>query len=564
MELRAGAFLQGGKYRIEKVLGKGGFGITYLAEQKGLNRKVAVKEFFMSEYCNREEDTSHVSVPSVGSREMVDKYRVKFVKEAQIIAELDHPHIVPIYDVFEENGTAYYVMKYIDGGSLSSLVKKGETMPHDEVLKYVRQVAYALRYCHDRNVAHLDVKPGNILIQDSSAVLIDFGISKHYNEDGDQTSSTPLGISKGYAPLEQYKRGGVSVFSPVTDIYSLGAVLYRLVTGQTPPDADEVNEDGLPTFPSDVPQYIQAAIAAAMQPKKKDRPQSVDDLLAMLVEPVVENLDYDDSEDTKLEVESEDTTLEKSVCSLMDKQIVESEEPKNENPSEPGVNDWTRWIVAGTITAIVVFICILWGTSDSSGKRAVAQLDKDSLTVLVTEDRVSSYKYAIGDYYEDGGVRGIVFSVDSSGVHGVILELYQSPDYFKWCIDETVVGASSKVDGWYNMKKIMTQDDWESRFPAFAYCAAKGPGWYLPAIDELKSIIRNKSLLNKSLQEFGGHPILPNKHNGYEEWGWYWSSTEVNKNHAWRAGWHFNDGIDYGVPDYNKIYDMTVRAVKKF
>ena len=391
MELRTGAFLQGGKYRIEKVLGKGGFGITYLAWQKGLNRKVAVKEFFMSEYCNREEDTSHISVPSVGSKEMVDKYRMKFVKEAQTIAELDHPHIVPVYDVFEENGTAYYVMKHFDGGSLSSLVKKGEALPIDLALKYMRQVAGALRYCHDRNVAHLDVKPGNILIQDGLAVLIDFGISKHYNEDGDQTSSTPLGISKGYAPLEQYKRGGVSVFSPVTDIYSLGAVLYRLVIGQTPPDADEVNEDGLPAFPSDVPQYIQDAITAAMQPKKKDRPQSIDDFLALLVEPVVEDLDDDDdSEDTELEEDAEDTTLEKSVCSLIDKQIAKSEEPKNENPSEPRVNNWIHWSVAGAIVAVVIFICILWGTSESSDKRAVAQQDKDRYVELMSSaDKLS-------------------------------------------------------------------------------------------------------------------------------------------------------------------------------
>lgn len=380
MELKKDALLQGGKYGIEKVLGKGGFGITYLAEQKGLNRKVAVKEFFMSEYCNREEDTLHVSVPSVGSREMVDKYRVKFVKEAQIIAELDHPHIVPIYDVFEENGTAYYVMKYIDGGSLSSLVKKGETMPHGEVLKYVRQVAYALRYCHDRNVAHLDVKPGNILIQDGSAVLIDFGISKHYKEDGDQTSSTPLGISKGYAPLEQYKRGGVSVFSPVTDIYSLGAVLYRLVTGQTPPDADEVNEDGLPTFPSDVPQYIQDAITAAMQPKKKDRPQSIDDFLALLIEPVVEDINDEDSEDTELGgEESEDTELTDEA----DPSEEDSGDESGKTPSKPLNKRLLYGVAGGLLAAVAVVLCILWGIS-SSEKRESAESDQTQYLSLIS------------------------------------------------------------------------------------------------------------------------------------------------------------------------------------
>ena len=383
MELKTGASLQGGKYKIEKVLGKGGFGITYLAYQQGLNRYVAVKEFFMSDYCNREESTCSVSIPSVGSREMVEKYKSKFVKEAQTIAELDNPHIVPIYDVFEENGTAYYVMKYIGGGSLSSLVKKGEALPVDVALKYVRQVAEALAYCHERNIAHLDVKPGNILIQDGVAVLIDFGISKHYNEDGDQTSSTPIGISKGYAPLEQYKKGGVTTFSPVTDIYSLGAVLFRLVTGQTPPDADEVNEEGLPEFPSYIPQYVQDAITAAMQPKKKDRPQSVDDLLAMLVEPTVEDIDEDDSEDTEVKDEdSEDTDVTDEVDSSKEKvKEIPGSEP-GKTPAKPNKR-LLYGVFGGLLAAVAVVLCILWCIS-SSEKRELAESDQTQYLSLIS------------------------------------------------------------------------------------------------------------------------------------------------------------------------------------
>ena len=393
MELKTGASLQGGKYKIEKVLGKGGFGITYLAYQQGLNRYVAVKEFFMSDYCNREETTCAVSIPSVGSREMVEKYKSKFVKEAQTIAELDNPHIVPIYDVFEENGTAYYVMKHIGGGSLSSLVKKGKAMPVDIALKYVRQVAEALAYCHERNIAHLDVKPGNILIQDGVAVLIDFGISKHYNEDGDQTSSTPIGISKGYAPLEQYKKGGVTTFSPVTDIYSLGAVLFRLVTGQTPPDADEVNEEGLPEFPSDIPQYVQDAITAAMQPKKKDRPQSVDDLLALLVKPTVEDVDEDDSEDTELEDEdSEDTELTDDADPS-----TEDLEKKRKITAKPLNKKLLYGVVGGLFAAVAVVPCILWGIS-SSAKRELAESDQTQyLSLISSADSLSRNESSLSE-----------------------------------------------------------------------------------------------------------------------------------------------------------------------
>ena len=123
MHLKSGTLLQGGKYRIEKVLGQGGFGITYLAVQSGLNRKVAIKEFFMKEYCNRDAETSHVSVGSQGSREAVDRFKLKFIKEAQLIAALNHPNIIRIHDIFEENGTAYYIMEYQECGSLSDYLE---------------------------------------------------------------------------------------------------------------------------------------------------------------------------------------------------------------------------------------------------------------------------------------------------------------------------------------------------------------------------------------------------------------------------------------------------------
>ena len=283
MNLRQGTLLQGGKYRIERELGHGGFGVTYSAVQVGLNRRVAIKEFFMSEYCNRDAETSHVTVPSEGSKELVEKFRGKFIKEAQNIASLKHPHIISIHDVFEENGTAYYVMEYLDHGSLADLVKQRGHLPEADALRYTRQIADALRYIHARKMNHLDVKPGNILIdEEDHAVLIDFGLSKRYDDEGNQTSTTPVGISHGYAPLEQYKKGGVGTFSPTTDIYSLGATLYKLITGATPPDANEVSEEGLPPFPAYVSSSTGKAIEQAMQFRRKDRPQSMEEFLALL------------------------------------------------------------------------------------------------------------------------------------------------------------------------------------------------------------------------------------------------------------------------------------------
>ena len=284
MHLSKGTSLKFGSYVIESVLGQGGFGITYVAEQVGLGRKVAIKEFFMKELCDRDEENLNVSVPSSGSRELVDRFKAKFIKEARLIASMDYAGIINIYDVFEENGTAYYVMEYLPGGSLKDNIPAGG-FPESVALRYVRQIADALRYIHEeKHVLHLDVKPSNVLMRKSGElVLIDFGISKHYDDDGgEQTSSSPVGVSRGYAPLEQNKAGGVSQFTPSTDIYSLGATLYNLLTEKTPPDAIDVFSSGLPTLPSEISTPVVSAIRKAMQPRREDRPQSVTEFMGML------------------------------------------------------------------------------------------------------------------------------------------------------------------------------------------------------------------------------------------------------------------------------------------
>ena len=237
-QLSDGTLLQGGKYKIERVLGQGGFGITYLATQVLLGRKVCIKEFFFKQFCERDEGSSRVTLGTKSNRELVDKFMQKFVKEARTISQLNHNNIIRIYDIFEENGTAYYVMEYHSGGSLGDLVKDGVPLPEVDAVRYVTQIADAVGYIHEQRINHLDIKPGNILLdRKGCGVLIDFGLSKQYDESGDQTSSTPVGISHGYAPMEQYKQKGVATFSPQSDIYSLGATLFKLVTGVTPPQA---------------------------------------------------------------------------------------------------------------------------------------------------------------------------------------------------------------------------------------------------------------------------------------------------------------------------------------
>lgn len=284
MLLKKGTLLQGGKYKIEKVLGQGGFGITYLATQINLNRKVAIKEFFMKDMCRREEDTNQVYYIS-SDRNFVDNFKNKFIKEAQTISSLNHRNIIRIHDTFEENGTAYYAMEYIDGCSISDILKQQGKLQEDVAIQYIKEVAEALNYIHSKHINHLDIKPSNIMVRqvDNSVVLIDFGVAKQYDLLTDEgTTSTPVGVSHGYSPLEQYSDGGVQNFSPQSDIYALGATLYTMVVGEKPPHAVSISQNGSPTIPNTISPNIRNAITAAMKLKRSERPQSVSSFVNIL------------------------------------------------------------------------------------------------------------------------------------------------------------------------------------------------------------------------------------------------------------------------------------------
>ena len=285
-------YLQNKKYKIEKIIGQGGFGITYKAIMKEtvtgslgnmeVDVPVAIKEFFMKDTCEREEGTGKITVPSQGSRAVVELYRKKFVKEAKNLAQMNHPHIVKVVDVFEENDTVYYVMQYLSGGSLSDYVKQHGALDEAIAIKYIQQIGSALEYMHQKHICHYDVKPSNILLDDKGgAILIDFGISKGYTEEGHQTSSTPVGISAGYAPLEQYQQS-LQDFSPATDVYGLAATLFYLLTGKNPPEASIVLNEGIGDKSIGISDTVWHAIEQGMNPRKKDRVQTVSEFLKLM------------------------------------------------------------------------------------------------------------------------------------------------------------------------------------------------------------------------------------------------------------------------------------------
>ncbi len=282
MQLRQGTTLQGGKYRIIRVLGQGGFGITYLAENTFFEKRVAIKEFFPKDFCDRD-NTSHLTLGTQNNAETVAKLKERFLKEAKNIARLDYPGIVRIHDIFQENDTAYYVMDYIDGENLSEIVKRMGPLPEAKAVEYIIKVGKALEYIHSRNMTHFDVKPANIVVRrsDNEPILIDFGLSKQYDTVGSATSTLMQAISHGYSPIELYNAGSITAFSPKTDIYSLGATLYYLLTGQTPPQAGNLIDEGL-TFPAGFPDALKAPIRKAMSAGRQGRHPSIAAFLADL------------------------------------------------------------------------------------------------------------------------------------------------------------------------------------------------------------------------------------------------------------------------------------------
>ena len=286
-QLTQGTLLHGGTYKIEEVLGQGSFGITYLAEHTKLAKKVAIKEFFMKELNSRSEDGS---ITGMSDGSLSQSYCQKFQKEADNLSRLDHPNIVRVTDSFSENGTFYYVMDYIDGQNLNDYVKT-HYVDAEEAVSIIKSVADALIYMHEeKHMLHLDLKPSNVMRRsDGHVFLIDFGLSKHYGDDGQPETSTTIGLGTvGYAPIEQANRARNGEFRPTIDVYALGATLYKLLTGETPPPAsDLVSDDELlenKLREKKVSDNLIKVVIGAMCPNVKKRIQSVREFVDALTD----------------------------------------------------------------------------------------------------------------------------------------------------------------------------------------------------------------------------------------------------------------------------------------
>ena len=269
-----------GRYTIEKVLGQGGFGITYLGMDELHKKKVAIKEFFPQGIVTRNieyEDT--VTVTLVGEKENYDKGKERFLKEAQTMAMFSKDKgIVKALDFFEINNTAYIVMEYLEGVTLKQYLRENERIDAEDLVELLVPLIEALDEIHSQGLIHRDISPDNIMVlPDGRIKLMDFGAARDYTESGEKSLSIVL--KPGYAPPEQYQTHGVQ--GPWTDIYALCATMYKCITGENPPDAiDRLVDDhlkkisafGIPVLPQ-----IEEAIIKGMSVAAKDRYQNVGD-----------------------------------------------------------------------------------------------------------------------------------------------------------------------------------------------------------------------------------------------------------------------------------------------
>lgn len=349
-------------YKIMDVLGQGTFGITYKAkvEMRGAlgrldsNMYVAVKEFFMKEVNGRE--NSSVTSGSTSNGGLFYYYRDKFEREARNLSTLSHPNIVKVLEAFHANGTTYYSMEYIDGISLDKKIAQSPQgrIPLTEAIETLKQISAAIAFMHSRNMLHLDVKPGNVMMRkDGTAVLIDFGLSKQYTSDGEPESSTKVGAgTPGYAPIEQANYHEGKGFPTMMDVYALGGTLFKMLTGQRPPEASEILNEGFPTDSLRqlfIPDNIVNSISKAMAPLKKDRWQTVDEFVKHLDE----HGEHTIYEDTSSEnARSESTTFD-------DRKFSHKLQGDFEDNDEDQTESWfTRNKVVCAVAALLIALVV--------------------------------------------------------------------------------------------------------------------------------------------------------------------------------------------------------------
>jgi formylglycine-generating enzyme required for sulfatase activity/tRNA A-37 threonylcarbamoyl transferase component Bud32 len=416
-ELQLGAVLQNGKYIIERTIGAGGFGITYYARHSSLDSGCAIKEFFINGYCVRNTFDKTVSLSGMDA-DMYEKYRQKFIEEAQTLARLDHPNIVKVTDVFLENNTAYMVMPFVSGLTLQQTVAQRGRLNCETAVNCIAQIAEATGYIHARDILHRDIKPDNIIITpDNRAVLIDFGSAREFVHDKTQHHTAIL--TQGYAPPEQYSSD--SRKGAYSDVYSLGAVFYFALTGVKPMDAAVRSMETMPEpkmLCPDIPVAANSAIMKAMQPRPENRYQTTEKFMTDL-------LNAGSSEHTEIRREIRD---------------------KNEYEAKPQRRKGTKTFV--TIVSVMVILCAVFVVFviPEYRKRNIERAEKER--IALEEKRKQETAEKTERMFEMVKVAGGTFTMGCTAEQGADCFDYEKPAH------------QVTLDDFYIGKYEVTQAQW--------------------------------------------------------------------------------------------------------
>jgi len=460
------------RYRIVRYLASGGFGNTYVAEDTRLGGQMAVKEFFMRGTNHRSTDRTTVEVSNDTNAPVFQTQLKKFQREAKRIHELQNDHIIQVTDLFDANGTSYYVMKLINGSSLAK-----QTLSEQDALDVIRQVLDALQTMHKAGLYHLDVKPGNIMREaNGHCTLIDFGASKQLTTDERNTlSSSTMAYTPGFAPLEQVAQQSKNI-GPWTDFFAVGATLYCLVTGTPPPEVSVTdfapNGRQFP-YPATVSTNIRQAVSALMNPIHTLRPQTAAEVRALLdgtyqpKEPPKPK-EPPQPEETVLDHPSPDPTDEKTRLTS----------PTHQTPPR---RKGLRYAVAG-ITAVILLLGFLVLIADVIKEDSIKEQKEDTTKPPI------SYKECPDDNHP----------------HMIDLGL---PSGTKWACCNVDASKPEDFGGYYTMGGTTTESDlvidinYDSdttrAAPGVSICGTQydvahekwGETWQMPSLDQIKELL---------------------------------------------------------------------------
>ncbi len=599
--LAEGTILRGAKqeYCIRKALGQGTFGITYRATTKmegplgAIEVNVAIKEFFMKSNNNR-----HGSeVTYSGSDNIFESYKKMFAREASNLGKLNHRHIVKVLEYFEANNTYYYVMEYCSGGSLDNVIARRGQLPEEEALHYFGQLSSAVSHMHAHKMLHLDIKPANIVLRENGElVLIDFGLSKQYDTDGNPESSTRIGAgTPGYAPIEQARhRRDSKQFAATLDVYALGATLFKMLTGVTPPDASEVAEEGLPVDmlrSHGVSEHLVSCLTKAMSLRLK-RYQSVS-AFAQAVSGAThfDNSRQDDEThiyETDIHYDTPDDEIEAVIV----------EDPTPTPEPKPRKNLTWLWVTLVGIAGILLTIVGTNSYQAHQAKLAREQFVADSIaarqqfvadSLAAVKKAEEERKAAIEKHRQDsiafyqathGRINGHEYVDLGLSVKWATCNVGASTpeeygDYFAW--GETETKSKYTAENSVTYKKRFGDISGDSRYDA----ARRNWGgcWRMPTKAECQELVDNCTCTWTTQGGHKGYKVTSKKNGnsiflpaaGYRdgsslyrqgEWGGCWSSTphESDTGNAYHPGFH-SGGHDMGVVWGDRNYGFTVRPV---